>query len=102
MGGAAWWYKPEYIINELNINSVITTPSHEEILSINSWTRPYTLKGYAYSGKHLPTIIYLSFFVAIYLFFTWNRLKHAAGCIEMHIQVRPYEHISNLYTYTLY
>ncbi|KAL6184857.1 hypothetical protein ACLB2K_046257 [Fragaria x ananassa] len=46
----AWWYKPEYIINELNINSVITTPSHEEILSINSWTRPYTLKGYAYSG----------------------------------------------------
>ncbi|KAJ6335617.1 hypothetical protein OIU77_025552 [Salix suchowensis] len=48
----AWWYKPEYIINELNINSVITTPSHEEILPINSRTtqRPYTLKGYAYSG----------------------------------------------------
>ncbi|KAJ4834618.1 hypothetical protein Tsubulata_014935 [Turnera subulata] len=48
----AWWYKPEYIINELNINSAITTPSHEEILPINSWTtqRPYTLKGYAYSG----------------------------------------------------
>lgn len=48
----AWWYKPEYIINELNINSVITTPCHEEILPINSATtqRPYTLKGYAYSG----------------------------------------------------
>ncbi|XP_058089670.1 nitrate reductase [NADH] 2-like [Magnolia sinica] len=48
----AWWYKPEYIINELNINSVITTPCHEEILPINSTTtqRPYTLKGYAYSG----------------------------------------------------
>ncbi|GKU87696.1 hypothetical protein SLEP1_g2055 [Rubroshorea leprosula] len=48
----AWWYKPEFIINELNINSVITTPCHEEILPINSWTtqRPYTLKGYAYSG----------------------------------------------------
>ncbi|PIA47304.1 hypothetical protein AQUCO_01400164v1 [Aquilegia coerulea] len=48
----AWWYKPEYIINELNINSVITTPSHEEILLINSGTtqRPYTIKGYAYSG----------------------------------------------------
>ncbi|MED6182977.1 nitrate reductase NADH 2 [Stylosanthes scabra] len=47
-----WWYKPEYIINELNINSVITTPCHEEILPINSWTtqRPYTLRGYAYSG----------------------------------------------------
>ncbi|KAL5558335.1 hypothetical protein UlMin_034546 [Ulmus minor] len=48
----AWWYKPEHIINELNINSVITTPCHEEILPINSYTneRPYTLKGYAYSG----------------------------------------------------
>ncbi|KAK2429630.1 sulfite oxidase [Trifolium repens] len=47
-----WWYKPEYIINELNINSVITTPCHDEILPINSWTtqRPYTLKGYSYSG----------------------------------------------------
>ncbi|KAI3761857.1 hypothetical protein L1987_52279 [Smallanthus sonchifolius] len=47
-----WWYKAEYLINELNINSVITTPCHQEILPINSWTtqRPYTLKGYAYSG----------------------------------------------------
>lgn len=51
--GAAWWYKPEYIINELNINSVITTPCHDEILPINSWTtqRPYILRGYAYSGE---------------------------------------------------
>ncbi|XP_008794525.2 nitrate reductase [NADH]-like [Phoenix dactylifera] len=48
----AWWYKPEYIINELNINSVITAPGHDEILPINSFTtqRPYTMKGYAYSG----------------------------------------------------
>ncbi|CAL9099680.1 unnamed protein product [Musa acuminata var. zebrina] len=48
----AWWYKPEYIINELNINSVITTPDHDEMLPINAFTtqRPYTMKGYAYSG----------------------------------------------------
>ncbi|THU66226.1 hypothetical protein C4D60_Mb05t11910 [Musa balbisiana] len=48
----AWWYKPEYIINELNINSVITTPGHDEMLPINAFTtqRPYTMKGYAYSG----------------------------------------------------
>ncbi|KAL8199522.1 hypothetical protein R6Q57_013090 [Mikania cordata] len=47
-----WWYKSEHIINELNINSVITTPCHQEILPINSWTtqRPYVLRGYAYSG----------------------------------------------------
>ncbi|XP_044474576.1 nitrate reductase [NAD(P)H]-like [Mangifera indica] len=48
----AWWYKPEYIINELNINSTITTPRHDEVLPISPLTcqKPYTLKGYAYSG----------------------------------------------------
>ncbi|XP_003601114.3 LOW QUALITY PROTEIN: inducible nitrate reductase [NADH] 2 [Medicago truncatula] len=48
----AWWYKPEYIINELNVNSVITSPCHDEILPINSCTTqmPYLLRGYAYSG----------------------------------------------------
>ncbi|MBA0795567.1 hypothetical protein Gohar_006420 [Gossypium harknessii] len=47
-----WWYNPECAIDELNINSVITRPCHKEILPINSWTtrRPYTLRGYAYSG----------------------------------------------------
>jgi nitrate reductase (NAD(P)H) len=49
----AWWYKPECMINELNINSVITTPGHDEVLPINALTtqRPYTIKGYAYSGE---------------------------------------------------
>ncbi|KAJ3677050.1 hypothetical protein LUZ60_002774 [Juncus effusus] len=48
----AWWYKPEFIINELNINSVITTPGHDEILPINAFTTqtPFTMRGYAYSG----------------------------------------------------
>ncbi|KAJ3695938.1 hypothetical protein LUZ60_001315 [Juncus effusus] len=48
----AWWYKPEYIINELNINSVITTPGHDEVLPITSMTtqKPFTMKGYSYSG----------------------------------------------------
>ncbi|XP_020109409.1 nitrate reductase [NADH]-like [Ananas comosus] len=47
-----WWHKPEYIINELNINSVITTPCNDEILPINALTTlsPYTIRGYAYSG----------------------------------------------------
>jgi hypothetical protein len=41
------------MINELNINSVITTPGHDEVLPINALTtqRPYTIKGYAYSGE---------------------------------------------------
>ncbi|XP_051192559.1 nitrate reductase [NAD(P)H] [Lolium perenne] len=48
----AWWYKPECMINELNINSVIATPGHDEVLPINALTtqKPYTMKGYAYSG----------------------------------------------------
>ncbi|KAJ3689963.1 hypothetical protein LUZ61_019127 [Rhynchospora tenuis] len=47
-----WWYKPEYIINELNINSVITTPAHDEVIPINPLTmqRLYTIRGYAHSG----------------------------------------------------
>lgn len=47
-----WWYKPDYIINELNINSVISTPAHGEIFSLNDHMaqKPYEMKGYAYSG----------------------------------------------------
>jgi hypothetical protein len=49
---AGWWYRPDYIINELNVNSVITSPAHDEMLPINlsSVHEPYLLKGYAYSG----------------------------------------------------
>ncbi|KAK4276776.1 hypothetical protein QN277_014884 [Acacia crassicarpa] len=47
-----WWYKPEFVITELNVNTVITAPYHEEILPTNCSTtqRPYVLRGYAYSG----------------------------------------------------
>ncbi|KAI4337766.1 hypothetical protein L6164_016142 [Bauhinia variegata] len=47
-----WWHKQQYMINELNINSVITTPGHEEILPITSLTtqKPYVLRGFAYTG----------------------------------------------------
>eukprot|EP00897_Mesotaenium_endlicherianum_P010740 jgi/Mesen1/9695/ME000069S09098 len=46
-----WWYKPDYIINELNINSAITTPAHGEVVSFKAHQADeYTIKGYAYSG----------------------------------------------------
>ncbi|CAJ0840863.1 5393_t:CDS:2 [Entrophospora sp. SA101] len=47
-----WWYKPDYIINELNINSAVVSPDHDETLSISSFKSDseYKLKGYAYSG----------------------------------------------------
>lgn len=33
-----WWYKPPYIINELNINSAIVYPRHGEVVrySVNA------------------------------------------------------------------
>ena len=29
-----WWYKPDYIINELNINSAIASPYHGEEIDL--------------------------------------------------------------------
>ena len=43
-----WWEKPEYIFNELNINSAISSPAHDECVPLDQKT--YAVKGYAYSG----------------------------------------------------
>ena len=43
-----WWFKPEYIINELNINAAITSPAHDEVVPLRP--QPYTVRGYAYTG----------------------------------------------------
>lgn len=46
-----WWYKPEYIFNELNINSAISAPDHNETLSIaKNIDKEYELTGYSYTG----------------------------------------------------
>ncbi|THH09687.1 hypothetical protein EW146_g8611 [Bondarzewia mesenterica] len=56
-----WWYDPKYIINDLNVNSAIAHPTHDEILDVTppspttdpegSFSLPvYTLRGYAYAG----------------------------------------------------
>ncbi|KAL3914687.1 MAG: hypothetical protein SGILL_006003 [Bacillariaceae sp.] len=46
-----WWYKPEYIFNELNINSAIASPLHNEELSIaKNIDKTYNVSGYAYTG----------------------------------------------------
>ncbi|KAH9931315.1 uncharacterized protein B0H18DRAFT_952820 [Fomitopsis serialis] len=50
-----WWYDPKYIITELNVNSAIARPAHEEILMLDpsaeaTQSSIYELKGYAYSG----------------------------------------------------
>jgi nitrate reductase (NAD(P)H) len=46
-----WWYKPEYIFNELNINSAMSSPDHNETLSIaKNIDKRYECVGYAYTG----------------------------------------------------
>ncbi|EMD41310.1 hypothetical protein CERSUDRAFT_89880 [Gelatoporia subvermispora B] len=47
-----WWYDPRYIINELNTNSAIAKPDHDEILPIgpSEVGKMYELRGYAYGG----------------------------------------------------
>ncbi|CAM9210211.1 unnamed protein product [Discosporangium mesarthrocarpum] len=45
-----WWYKPPYIINELNINSAVVYPRHGEVLSLGKSGPTYTVSGYAYGG----------------------------------------------------
>lgn len=44
-----WWYKPEYLFNQLNINSAIVYPGNGETLTLTG-AGVYTMKGYAYSG----------------------------------------------------
>lgn len=46
-----WWYKPEYIFNELNINSAMTQPDHNTTLALASnIDKTYEVAGYAYTG----------------------------------------------------
>ncbi|KAG0274295.1 hypothetical protein BGZ95_009929 [Linnemannia exigua] len=48
-----WWIRPEYTINDLNINSAICSPTHGSVLPISdpqALTRDITISGYAYNG----------------------------------------------------
>ncbi|KAF8062729.1 hypothetical protein HT031_004059 [Scenedesmus sp. PABB004] len=44
-----WWFKPDFIINELNINSAVSRPWHDEVLPLGT-NAVYPMQGYAYSG----------------------------------------------------
>ncbi|QRV99692.1 nitrate reductase [Ceratobasidium sp. AG-Ba] len=49
-----WWYDPKYIINDLNVNSAIAKPDHEETVSVpipgEGHEEFYSIRGYAYAG----------------------------------------------------
>jgi len=46
----AWWRDDRYAIYDLNVNSAVVYPQHNEVLNPSSDTQEYTVKGYAYSG----------------------------------------------------
>ena len=54
VAAAGWWFKPDFIINELNINSAITTPAHDEAVP---YVEKTVVKGYAYAGKSRMTSV---------------------------------------------
>ena len=43
-----WWYKPEYLFNQLNVNSAVAHPWHDSFVPIDE--ESYLIRGYAYSG----------------------------------------------------
>eukprot|EP01023_Acetabularia_acetabulum_P061282 TRINITY_DN739_c0_g2_i1.p1 TRINITY_DN739_c0_g2~~TRINITY_DN739_c0_g2_i1.p1 ORF type:complete len:854 (+),score=198.42 TRINITY_DN739_c0_g2_i1:164-2725(+) len=44
-----WWFKPEFILYDLNINSTISRPAHDELVHLGQ-NETYKMEGYAYSG----------------------------------------------------
>jgi Mo-co oxidoreductase dimerisation domain len=49
LANVGWWFDPDWIINELGINSTITSPAHEEVVTLDS-QKEYVVRGYAYSS----------------------------------------------------
>ncbi|KAF9883727.1 hypothetical protein FE257_003019 [Aspergillus nanangensis] len=45
-----WWRDDRYAIYDLNVNSSVVHPEHNEVLDIASAGPSYTVKGYAYAG----------------------------------------------------
>ncbi len=54
-----WWYKPDFIINDLNVQSAIGYPAHDEVVPLSAGT--YAVRGYAYCGECLLAVAQASF-----------------------------------------
>ncbi len=50
---ADWWSKSDFVLNELNVQSVVTAPAHDEMIPLSA-SGTYTVKGFAYSGACNP------------------------------------------------
>ncbi len=47
---ASLFGKPEYVLYEMNVNSVIFAPAHSEWIDTQELSEPYVVRGYAYAG----------------------------------------------------
>eukprot|EP00741_Cyanophora_paradoxa_P015691 tig00020904_g15148.t1 len=45
-----WWKKPEFIFNELNINSSAWAPAHGDVAALSAGGKRVEVAGYAYTG----------------------------------------------------
>lgn len=45
-----WWKDDRYSIYDLNVNSAVVYPQHQETISLASDTQIYHIRGYAYGG----------------------------------------------------
>ncbi|CAE7742023.1 NITA [Symbiodinium sp. CCMP2592] len=45
-----WWYKPEYIINHMNINSAMFEPRHNSFVQEKNLPKTIKVSGYGYTG----------------------------------------------------
>jgi len=117
-----WWYKPEYLFNELNLNSAMASPAHGEVLKLSKG-KTYPMRGYAYSGggKKL-TRVEVSFDQAktwelatlehlppnhAGKYWTWCHWKYEApikymmAAANSHIRVRAWDQTSNTQPFEL-
>ena len=46
-----WWYNPDFIINDLNIQSAIGYPAHDEAVPLAHAGGAYPVRGYAFCGE---------------------------------------------------
>jgi nitrate reductase (NAD(P)H) len=52
-----WWYRQEYILNDLSLNSVITQPNHNDTLPIGqNINNMFEIGGYAHTGGGRPVL----------------------------------------------
>lgn len=45
-----WWYDDRYAIYDLNVNSAVVYPQHDERIHLATAGPMYTARGYAYAG----------------------------------------------------